>query len=431
MNANKTLKSASKTDNGGTSKQREVGSNAKIKEARSFMGDRKDNKAIVRRDASDDSSAKKFTPRKLPFSKHIPASTVEITELPKSDDDTTKPKTIIYTRNAYGAKASRDADVKPRYTKDASAHKRNVAAIEARKRQNDTSSEEEVKFQGCKDVKNGDAKEARRINLIEPTGNKNSSREYKSKAMNEVKDDIEISMGESIKSNKRKSDRVGKSTVIPEKSVINKMPERVVSRIRRDNGKYTQRNTPVHEMDEERVDEMEAIKNSAVERTIATESIKNGKLQGRARNPKYQEKKRKMASQDGESSHNNDRRSHNSNFSNKDNPDEGAIMKKHIVQNVEKGKMIQDNNVKIARKAIKMDPKIEDINQVQNLISSKDGEQVHKMANTKKKVTIKMSEHKSKMAERKKNLKKFYENEMADVQGTWRPNENVEITNMQ
>lgn len=153
--ANKTLKSASKTDNGGTSKQREVGSSAKNKEARSSTGDRKENKAIARRDANDDSSAKKFTPRKLSFSERVPTSTVEITELPKSDDDTTKPKTTIYTRNAYGAKASRDADVKPRYTKDASARKRNVAAIEARKRPSDTSSEEESKSQGCKDAKNG------------------------------------------------------------------------------------------------------------------------------------------------------------------------------------------------------------------------------------------------------------------------------------
>lgn len=209
------------------------------------------------------------------------------------------------------------------------------------------------------------------------------------------------------------------------------MPKRIVSRVRND-GKYTQRDTPVHEMYEERAEEMAANTNFAVEkRTIATESIEDGsKLQGRARNPKYHEKRRKMANQDGGSSHDNDI-SRDENNSNTNKTYKGAIMKKHIVQNVEKYKIIQENNVKIARKAIKMDPKMEDINQVQNLISSKNGEQVSKMANTRKKVTITMPEHKSKMAERKKNLKKFNKNEMADVQCTWRPNENIEMTNMQ
>lgn len=151
----------------------------------------------------------------MSFSERVPTSTVEITELPKSDDDTIKPKTTIYTRNAYGAKASRDADVKPRYTKDASTRKRNVAAIEARKRPSDTSSEEESKSQSCKDAKNGDAKEARRINLIEPMGIKNNSREYKNNAMRKPKDDIESSNSESIKSIKRELDRVGRSMVRP------------------------------------------------------------------------------------------------------------------------------------------------------------------------------------------------------------------------
>lgn len=69
---------------------------------------------------------------------------------------------------------------------------------------------------------------------------------------------------------------------------------------------------------------------------------------------------------------------------------------------------------------------MEDIDQVKNLISPNDGEQVSKMASTKKQVTITMPEYRSKMAERKK----IYEHEMADMQCTWRPNENVEMMNM-
>lgn len=77
-----------------------------------------------------------------------------------------------------------------------------------------------------------------------------------------------------------------------------------------------------------------------------------------------------------------------------------------------------------------MEPKMEDIDQVKNLISPNDGEQVSKMASTKKQVTITMPEYRSKMAEREKILKKIYEHEMADMQCTWRPNENVEMMNM-
>lgn len=127
--------------------------------------------AIMGRDAKANAKAYKMTPKATQFSRQRPTSTVEITELPKSDDEAGKPKTTVYTQRAYVREPNAEIDRKTRYAKtakDASNRKRNVATIEAKNRTSDDSSDEEIIINANANNKNGGGKKnARRINLIE------------------------------------------------------------------------------------------------------------------------------------------------------------------------------------------------------------------------------------------------------------------------
>lgn len=103
--------------------------------------------ATMGRDAKSVKIPSKMTPATKPFSRQRPTSTVEITELPKSDDETGKPRTTVYTRGTYSREPNAEVDNKTRYTSAAnkfSSRRSNVAAIEAKKRTSDDSSEDDT-----------------------------------------------------------------------------------------------------------------------------------------------------------------------------------------------------------------------------------------------------------------------------------------------